>query len=404
MKKTLALILAVVLAASLFTILASAADQVVVNSVTYDEKLKKTSTLYLGEVVVNGDPAIKYVYSDDVTASENLKNRVILYLGKMTDGDYAALLDNLVCADPAAKGLFVCSDGALTADEAFKDAASVGERYYPGAEQISVFSQNAYDADEGFRDLCDTEETADKDSFWNFVPAGKRVKTREVTGSVDSVTYTVIDGKLVKIVDTLVYNDLEATTVILTRVELSVTETATDEATSDQATSEAPTEEPTESPEIPPVTDAPATVPTEPATQTTTDEPVTEGPAEPMTEPDKPSEPSAAATEPEKTDPVTVPTEPTEPADDKTDKPDDPATQPTEPAERIVCGDLDGDGNVTAADARSALRIAVKLDQADEKKMKAADVDGADGVTAADARLILRFAVKLETAFPAESV
>ncbi len=86
----------------------------------------------------------------------------------------------------------------------------------------------------------------------------------------------------------------------------------------------------------------------------------------------------------------------------KTD-PEEPKTDPTtEPSAPIVYGDIDGDGERTAADARSALRIAVKLDAATDAQAKAADVDGKDGVTAADARLILRFAVKLEKKFPVE--
>ncbi len=70
--------------------------------------------------------------------------------------------------------------------------------------------------------------------------------------------------------------------------------------------------------------------------------------------------------------------------------------------DKPVYGDLDGKDGVTAADARSALRIAVKLDPADEATLKLADVDGVDGVTAADARLILRYAVKLEASFPVQ--
>ncbi len=58
-------------------------------------------------------------------------------------------------------------------------------------------------------------------------------------------------------------------------------------------------------------------------------------------------------------------------------------------------GDVDGDGIVTAADARAALRIAVRLDAADDKELRAADVDGDADVTAADARLILCVAVGL---------
>jgi len=58
--------------------------------------------------------------------------------------------------------------------------------------------------------------------------------------------------------------------------------------------------------------------------------------------------------------------------------------------------DLDGDGAVTAADARIALRIAIRLQEADDALKAAADVDGDGKVTAADARLILRMAVGLE--------
>ena len=62
-------------------------------------------------------------------------------------------------------------------------------------------------------------------------------------------------------------------------------------------------------------------------------------------------------------------------------------------------GDVDGDGSVTAADARLALRAAVGLEKAIVKgtaAFTAADVDGDGTITAADARTILRIAVKLE--------
>ena len=64
-------------------------------------------------------------------------------------------------------------------------------------------------------------------------------------------------------------------------------------------------------------------------------------------------------------------------------------------AAQLPNGDLDGDGNLTAADARIALRIAVGLEQASAALRRRADVDLDGGVTAADARLILRAAVGL---------
>ncbi len=61
-----------------------------------------------------------------------------------------------------------------------------------------------------------------------------------------------------------------------------------------------------------------------------------------------------------------------------------------------MIGDVNGDGKITAADARLTLRASVKLETLDENQTKAADVDGKTGLTAADARLILRASVGLE--------
>lgn len=61
-----------------------------------------------------------------------------------------------------------------------------------------------------------------------------------------------------------------------------------------------------------------------------------------------------------------------------------------------MMGDVDGNGAVTAADARLALRASVSLEKLTEEQIKVADTDGNPGVTAADARLILRASVGLE--------
>ncbi len=66
-------------------------------------------------------------------------------------------------------------------------------------------------------------------------------------------------------------------------------------------------------------------------------------------------------------------------------------------------GDVDGDGYITSADARLALRASVKLEDLSAEEKAAADVDQDTYVTSADARLILRASVKLE-ALPDVSV
>ena len=59
-------------------------------------------------------------------------------------------------------------------------------------------------------------------------------------------------------------------------------------------------------------------------------------------------------------------------------------------------GDVDGNGKITAADARLALRASVGLESFNPTKKATADIDGSNTVTAADARLILRASVGLE--------
>lgn len=60
-----------------------------------------------------------------------------------------------------------------------------------------------------------------------------------------------------------------------------------------------------------------------------------------------------------------------------------------------IKGDVDGDGKLTASDARSILRFSVKLDAPTDEQKRIADVDGDGTVTASDARSALRMSVGL---------
>ncbi|MBR2414643.1 MAG: MBL fold metallo-hydrolase [Clostridia bacterium] len=62
----------------------------------------------------------------------------------------------------------------------------------------------------------------------------------------------------------------------------------------------------------------------------------------------------------------------------------------------VQIGDADGNGILTSADARLALRHSVDLENLDADALIAADADNDNAVTAADARLILREVVGLE--------
>ena len=57
--------------------------------------------------------------------------------------------------------------------------------------------------------------------------------------------------------------------------------------------------------------------------------------------------------------------------------------------DETIKGDVNGDGKVTAADAREALRASAKLETLTEEQKKGADMNGDGKVTAADSREIL---------------
>lgn len=87
------------------------------------------------------------------------------------------------------------------------------------------------------------------------------------------------------------------------------------------------------------------------------------------------------------------------PAPDVPVTPDEPVTPdvPVTPEDPdYAIGDVDGNGKVTPADARLALRAAANLEKLGDKALKAADLDGNGKVTPAEARKILRVSANLE--------
>ena len=65
--------------------------------------------------------------------------------------------------------------------------------------------------------------------------------------------------------------------------------------------------------------------------------------------------------------------------------------------DEVSLGDVNGDGKITAADARLALRIAAQLENPTPEQFYAADLTGDGKITASDARKILRISAGLDT-------
>ena len=63
----------------------------------------------------------------------------------------------------------------------------------------------------------------------------------------------------------------------------------------------------------------------------------------------------------------------------------------------IIKGDVNADGKISAADARTILRIAAKLENPDEVTKESADINSDGKITSSEARNVLRFAAKLQS-------
>ena len=62
-----------------------------------------------------------------------------------------------------------------------------------------------------------------------------------------------------------------------------------------------------------------------------------------------------------------------------------------------AAGDYNGDGKISASDARSVLRVSAKLEKANESQKVCTDLDANGKLTASDARRVLRIAAKIDS-------
>ena len=240
-KKAIGAILAVWMLAGLFSFTASA--QNVVNTVHSCEQITSEPTVYLGEIVLDGETVLTYIYSDfawylyqmrpDYETGEYYREDIALatVIESMDRTAFAdlmtAFLDELVAQNGHHAGNFdgirLCSDAAYTdcMDDTWAAAETVAALVCPGMTVVSESSDNAYDIDEGFRtafDLKEQERTAVVDDP---VDSEKRVIVYTDVNTNSNVYYTVEDGEIVKHVDTFVTFSCAAITVLYTKVELS---------------------------------------------------------------------------------------------------------------------------------------------------------------------------------------
>ena len=197
-----------------------------VSTITTTENITKTSTVYVGEVVVDGKKTIKYLYSGDVTLNNIVMQNLLVGLNGMADTDFAALLEGHefeYTIEPVPNGFAICSNPDLVAamDENWNSAQYVGTLYFPTKSVTSEINSNLYDMDEGFKAAIDAQTEERKANIDMPFDAEKCMVSHIDSRTITDVYYTIEDGIVVRHSDITVIYDSEATTVIYTKVELA---------------------------------------------------------------------------------------------------------------------------------------------------------------------------------------
>lgn len=194
----------------------------IVNVTGRQGKVVKDSTVYVGEVVVDGEAKIKYLWSENMTRAVTVAAALKTGLTGLDDKDFAALVP-VIIGEEDAKGLAECNiaDYESKMNSSWKNAESVAALYYPDMTVSTSSSADLYEADENFAKACKFEDNAELVDT-----AGKSYKAHSPLGKLsaantDSVTYTVENGQLVKYIDRFIDYTLEAVTVIYTKAELT---------------------------------------------------------------------------------------------------------------------------------------------------------------------------------------
>ena len=231
LKRKLATVAAILCLMSMIPLTAGAQNSV--STITFTENVTSSSTVYVGEVVVDGVSVIKYLYSGDIAINEVAVQNLQDALNGMADGDYAALLSGQMFDYSAgAKGFALCADAALAAamDVNWNSAQYVGTLRYPGKTVASQINSNLYDIDNGFKAALDAQAETRAVEIETLADVEKCIVSHLDSHTETDVWYNIVDGQVIRHSDVNVIYDSEATTVIYTKVELETPEPLTFEA------------------------------------------------------------------------------------------------------------------------------------------------------------------------------
>jgi hypothetical protein len=206
---------------------AAAQQQTILNIKSRQAEITGSSTVYVGEVTVNGEPGFHYLYSEDLTNYETVFAMVKASLSNFKEGKFSVLVPTLV-GNTEDKGIAVCSDASYAAsmNSDWKSAVKAGKACYTTATENTSSDVNLYESDADFAAKCASGYTIEYEDATLVDNAGQPAVLTGPLGKLsaqnsDTVTYTVIDGRLVKIIDRDIDYYGEAVTVIYTKADLS---------------------------------------------------------------------------------------------------------------------------------------------------------------------------------------
>ena len=196
-------------------------EQEVVTSQT--AKKMSESTLYAGEIFVDGVSKLKYLYSDDITATESVLDTTKAFISESQHTGFSELLttDNL---ENGAKGFANSSDANVTMDKDtnWKNARNAAYKLYPTATAIKSETVNLFEVDEKFAEACTTKYNDVKyvDKSGSDIPFVAPLGLLSLN-SKDSLGYVMRDGVLTQIINRDIVYSVEEVNVLYTKVELS---------------------------------------------------------------------------------------------------------------------------------------------------------------------------------------
>ncbi len=177
----------------------------------------------VGEVMLDGQQSFCYLYSEDLTNSDTVFGAVRYSLTDFKNGDFNALIPSIV-GETEDKGIASCSNSAYESmmNSEWKSAVDAGQACLSDVTVLSSSSVNLYETDADFAAKCQSDDIkgcAIVDNAGNDFTVGGVIGKLTATNT-DEVTYTVVDGVLIKHIDRHITYTCEMVTVIYTKVEL----------------------------------------------------------------------------------------------------------------------------------------------------------------------------------------